>query len=404
MTVPIITTTTATVPGTGSSFGSPASGGRTPTHAVARLERADPREEVEVDGEPLAAPRPRLGAPDRLRGERDHRVAERGADQRARHRVPLPDQLDPREDQQHGGGRPAAEPLRVGARRRRPAAEHRAGRAADRPPRAERAEHVAEEQRHEDEPDPEDDQDEGGGEVVGARVHAGVAADDRQHEQRHADRPAEDLDGAAAEEAPARERPPRGVLQLRLRPQHRQRAERDDEHGGRRPRRTASPGSAGSGARSARCGRTPRPAPPARRRATTAATRIERMRLQGGLERVLEGRQPERALQARGDLALGVDHEQPRLGPQVERLQRRPQTRVRVVVRVDLLVDELDLVAVLGLELQRDVGDRAADARLAELRRREQQRDGLLADAPCRTSPCACRSAARACRAASRCP
>ena len=31
VTVPIITTTTATVPGTGSSFGSPASGGRTPT-------------------------------------------------------------------------------------------------------------------------------------------------------------------------------------------------------------------------------------------------------------------------------------------------------------------------------------------------------------------------------------
>src|SRR5262245_47070415 len=56
------------------------------------------------------------------------------------------------------------------------------------------------------------------------------------------------------------------------------------------------------------------------------------MWLEGGLQRVLERRQAERALQARGDLAVRVDHEQPRLRRQVERLQRRAQPLVRVVV------------------------------------------------------------------------
>ena len=54
VTVPIITATSATVPGTGSSRGRPPSSGRTPTHAVARLEHRQPREQVEVDRERLA--------------------------------------------------------------------------------------------------------------------------------------------------------------------------------------------------------------------------------------------------------------------------------------------------------------------------------------------------------------
>ena len=61
-------------------------------------------------------------------------------------------------------------------------------------------------------------------------------------------------------------------------------------------------------------------------------------------------------------------------------LQRLAEALVRIVVRVDLLMDEVDLVAVLRLELQRDVDHRAADARLAQLRRGEEQRDRLLAD------------------------
>ena len=64
--------------------------------------------------------------------------------------------------------------------------------------------------------------------------------------------------------------------------------------------------------------------------------------------------------------------------PNAWRGSRRPFSRIVVVV--DLLVDELHLVPVLLLELRGDVHDRPADARLAELRRRHQQRDRLLAD------------------------
>jgi hypothetical protein len=53
---------------------------------------------------------------------------------------------------------------------------------------------------------------------------------------------------------------------------------------------------------------------------------------------------------------------------------------LNVVVDVDLLVDERDAVAVLGLQLGRDVDHRPAHLRLAELRGGEQQGDGLLAD------------------------
>ena len=56
---------------------------------------------------------------------------------------------------------------------------------------------------------------------------------------------------------------------------------------------------------------------------------------------------------------------------------RRPFSRIVVVV--DLLVDELHLVAVLLLELRGDVHDRPADARLTELWSGHQQRDRLLA-------------------------
>ena len=48
-----------------------------------------------------------------------------------------------------------------------------------------------------------------------------------------------------------------------------------------------------------------------------------------------------------------------------ERLQRVPEALLEVVVDVDLLVDELHLVAELLLHLLGDVDDRAADARLA---------------------------------------
>ena len=78
-------------------------------------------------------------------------------------------------------------------------------------------------------------------------------------------------------------------------------------------------------------------------------------------------------------MPAAVDHEQPRLGLQVEGGHLRARSVVDAVVVVDLLMDEGDLVAVLLLHLLGDVGDRAADAALAEGRGREEQDHRLLA-------------------------
>ena len=86
------------------------------------------------------------------------------------------------------------------------------------------------------------------------------------------------------------------------------------------------------------------------------------------------------ALDPRGDLAGAVEHEQPRLGPEVERGHLRADALVDAVVPVDLHVDELHVVAGAGLHLLGHVHHRPAHAALAELGRREQQHHGLLAE------------------------
>ena len=184
VTVPIITITKATVPGAVIEPRQAAERRAQADHAVARLEHADAREQVEVDRERLAAPRPGLDAPHRLGGERDDRVADDRRDQRRRRVGPPADQLDPGEHQQPERGGPAAEPLRVGTARRRAAADERARRAADRPPRVEGAEDVSEQDRQDDEADPEGDHDEGRREVVGGRVGPDVAGHDHDHQQQ----------------------------------------------------------------------------------------------------------------------------------------------------------------------------------------------------------------------------
>ena len=198
-----------------------------PDHAVARLPDRDPREEVEVDGEALAVPRPGLGPEDRLHDQRVDRVAQRGGGQRRRVVAPARHELDPGEDEQRDRRRVAAPGLRVGPEPRQP----------DRPPRRERAEHVAEQHAQEHEPDPEVDQDERRGEVVERRAAPDVARQQDHHEQGDADQRAQPLDRARAEHPPdpGRQRPPAGLLEPRRRPQHREPRERRDEHDRRRP-------------------------------------------------------------------------------------------------------------------------------------------------------------------------
>src|SRR6476620_2861404 len=74
--------------------------------------------------------------------------------------------------------------------------------------------------------------------------------------------------------------------------------------------------------------------------AISSGTAERRRTLEGGLDRVRARLDAERTLEALRDLAVGADHEQPRLALEVERLQRRAQALVGVVVGVDLLVDE----------------------------------------------------------------
>src|SRR3954471_16397852 len=105
-----------------------------------------------------------------------------------------------------------------------------------------------------------------------------------------------------------------------------------------------------------------------------------RLVAQALLHRVLQLVDAIGALDPRGDLAVLVDHEEPRLGRQVKRRHLRPEALGDLVVVVDLHVDEVGLVAEIALDLLGDVDDRPADAALAEPRRCEHQHDRLLAE------------------------
>src|SRR3954470_5825987 len=87
----------------------------------------------------------------------------------------------------------------------------------------------------------------------------------------------------------------------------------------------------------------------------------------------------ERAFEALDDLAGLVDHERPRLGLQPIGGELRADPLVRVVVDVDLVVDEGHVTLRLGLHLLDDVLDRTAHAALAQLRGGEDEDHRLLA-------------------------
>ena len=220
---------------------------------------------------------------------------------------------------------------------------------------------------------------------VGAKLSSGGRARRSRTRARrraaHADRAAEELDRPRAQHAPdpARQRPPARVLQPRLRPQRGERDEGDAQHGRRRPPEQPL----GRSGRPERC---------------TSPWRGGEDDVTARLERLLEGGEPERPLQPRGDAPVVADDEQPRLGRQVELLSGSRRPLLRVVVLVDLLVDELDLVAVLAPSSagrRRPPGRRRATGRAAAWRTAARP-------ASCRprrrTTSRACRRAARACR------
>ena len=124
-----------------------------------------------------------------------------------------PAQLADHEREDARRRRPVTQPVGVGQRLRRPAAgepPRRPGdRAADRAPRAQQPEHVAQQQRGERHADPEADVDRRRGEVVLLGVGAGEAGVGGDRERRHAERAEHDLDrepaaAPAAAPGPAR--------------------------------------------------------------------------------------------------------------------------------------------------------------------------------------------------------
>ena len=149
VTEPIITASSGTVPARGSKCGEPRQRLAHAQLAAARSTDRDAREQVEVDRECLAAvassARPRR-APSRRRSAPSRRAT---AIARFSGRSPFDatSSITAKAKMPSGGG-PAAEPLRVGERRRQIAAGRRlrdpGHGAADRAPRVERAEDVAE--------------------------------------------------------------------------------------------------------------------------------------------------------------------------------------------------------------------------------------------------------------------
>ena len=201
---------------------------------TAPAERGQPGEQPEPDAEGVAVADPRLDAVEAHPEELDREVDQHQHGQRLRVARGRPAQLADGERDQPGDGRPVAEPLRVGERLGHGVARRALGqparRAADRPPRAEQAEDVAEQQREERDADPEADVDRGRGQVVLLAVRPRQAGVDGHREHEHAERAQQHLH----DEREAEERPLARAVEHRALPAGRQREEGDDEHGRRR--------------------------------------------------------------------------------------------------------------------------------------------------------------------------
>ena len=219
------------------------SGARSTIVVALAPEHRHPREQVEVHREALAPLDPRVDAVDRHRDQRHDGVAERHDRDLLRRAGLAHGQLERREADQHDRRGPAPEPLRVGPPRVRNATR------ADRPPRVEGGEDVAEDHRQRHEADPERDEHDHRRDVGARALLAREPRVDDEHEDRDADRAAHDLDGARRQEPQPRDHaasgrprasasataPPAPGTRSRARP--------------RRPSRTASAAAAGRRAR-----------------------------------------------------------------------------------------------------------------------------------------------------------
>ena len=217
--------------------------------AALPVQWGQPREEAEVDPERVAEARPRLGAIDAHADDLRRRVGQDHHRQGARVGLVRVRQLDPRERQDPERRRPAPEPVRI-RDRVRPGADalHQpAGAAADRQPRIERAEDVAEDEAQDRDADPEQDVDHRRGEIAERVLHARQAAVDGEAEQNHSERAEQHVH----DHRQGNHTPPGGllleascgpqhpllahVLEPRPGPQHRKPDERDHEDERRAP-------------------------------------------------------------------------------------------------------------------------------------------------------------------------
>ena len=227
---PIAVTSSATVPATGASLAAPVKGTRrTRRPSSPRPIGASEAEQPEEDAERVGVAHPRLDAVEAHPDEHHHEVDEHQQRQRAGLAGLGPAQLADREREQPDGGRPAAEALGVVQRlgQRAGAVADQADAAADRPPRAQQPEDVAEQQRGERDADPEADVDHRRREVRVRPLGAEQARVDGDEEDEDAECAEQDLD--------ARGRPKSRFSgsrrQPRLRPAERERDERHDQHG-----------------------------------------------------------------------------------------------------------------------------------------------------------------------------
>ena len=232
-----MTATNAIVPGVGSLIEKAREGHpRDELPVLAAAERADPREQLEVDREAVAVPEPGFRAEGGRAQPRDHAVDRDRQRERVRVGGIHVRQLHRRERQQQHGGRPAAEPLRVLERRLvvEPKPPHDPARAVrGRPPRAQHRPDVPEQDDDEHHPDPEVDVDEGRSEVDAARVLPDQRAEPEEDEQGERGGAGDDPHRGGQEQPleRGRQRAPGGPLgQHGLPPEHGEGDERDHEH------------------------------------------------------------------------------------------------------------------------------------------------------------------------------